>query len=515
MPIHNDSLGPTLPQNVPSHGPVRKALLNLAVCGCLQEWKDFLHLSKGRVYCALECLRIRLCISEQCWDSDLVSNASLSVSDRCVPYPKSVHHALTSKLHIAKNIKKDAYDHASEKRRLLQVRHNSCPSRYGRDLKMAFKFVNSEVKKYGDNRRAEILDEVKTLIRCSPWQRMVNPSKVRNLAFGKVSTEELELLSLGGDFKLQIGDRSYVDVAAAFHGFDNKYCNDPAKPDLHRVKTELMSNISKDRMKVLPRRYIDAIKSLKSNSDIKICFSDKGKETVMCYRATYLNLVTNHYSNTTFYTPVENTDMAGHDLEHMVNDLKEDLSGFVMRAPDKKHKNIIKGLFPPTKARFPLGRCNLKTHKSNITEDSIPVRPIISNTNSPTSNLASFLGKCLTKNLGVVSNKHLGSTETFANFVKDCTSRGKLMSLDVEQLFTCIPTDCIISFLRNKSGGWGDTIPPEPEKVAAEPVYSFNMDAKIFCDLVELSLSYNQFKVEGNFFRQTHGLFMGVKYQPP
>ena len=255
MPIHNDSLGPTLPRNVPSHGPVRKALLNLADCGCLREWKEFLHLSKGRIYQELECLRFRLCISEQCWDPSLVGNGSLSASDRCVPYPKSVHHALTNKLHIAKNVKKDAYDHVSEKRRLLEEGHNNCPSRYGRDLKMAFKFVNSEVKRYGDYRRAEVLDEVKALIRGSPWQRMVNPSKVRNLAVHRVNTEELELLSLGGDFKLQIGDRSFIDVAAAFHAFDHKYRNDPAKPDLHRVKTELMSNIIKDRR--LRRTYLN------------------------------------------------------------------------------------------------------------------------------------------------------------------------------------------------------------------------------------------------------------------
>ena len=57
-------------------------------------------------------------------------------------------------------------------------------------------------------------------------------------------------------------------------------------------------------------------------------------------------------------------------------------------------------------------------HKEGITNTQIPVRPIIANTNSPTAKLAGFLGKCLTNNLGIVSDKHLSSTEQFAERVK-------------------------------------------------------------------------------------------------
>ena len=46
MPIYNESLGPQIPQNVPNHGPIRKALLNLIDYGCLQDWKELLHLSE-------------------------------------------------------------------------------------------------------------------------------------------------------------------------------------------------------------------------------------------------------------------------------------------------------------------------------------------------------------------------------------------------------------------------------------------------------------------------------------
>ena len=87
------------------------------------------------------------------------------------------------------------------------------------------------------------------------------------------------------------------------------------------------------------------------------------------------------------------------------------------------------------------------------------------------------------------------------------------MSLDVESLFTCIPRERIMEFLRNKSNGWG----PNLSHLNSEepPVYSFDIESTVFCDLVEICLKYNQFSVEGNFFRQIHGLFMGSSISPP
>ena len=94
----------------------------------------------------------------------------------------------------------------------------------------------------------------------------------------------------------------------------------------------------------------------------------------------------------------------------MTSDFRAALTKLVNEAPDED-KNVIKCLYPPKAPRFPEGRVNLKTHKSNITHTNIPVRPVISNTKSPTFVLASFLGKRLSGNLGLVSDKHLKSTE--------------------------------------------------------------------------------------------------------
>ena len=100
------------------------------------------------------------------------------------------------------------------------------------------------------------------------------------------------------------------------------------------------------------------------------------------------------------------------------------------------------------------------------------------------------------------------------DFIKGCTTRGKIMSLDVENLFMSIPTEKIIKFLRDTSHGWGNN-PPAGDILPETPLYNFGMKSEIFCDLVELCLKYNQFQVEGKFYRQIHGLFMGSSISPP
>ena len=73
----------------------------------------------------------------------------------------------------------------------------------------------------------------------------------------------------------------------------------------------------------------------------------------------------------------------------MKSDLKQDLTLLTSRTNNPDTKKFIKTLFPPEYSRFPEGRINLKTHKSGITPTSIPVGPIISITDSPTSKLES------------------------------------------------------------------------------------------------------------------------------
>ena len=67
-----------------------------------------------------------------------------------------------------------------------------------------------------------------------------------------------------------------------------------------------------------------------------------------------------------------------------------------------------------------------------------------------------------------------------------------------------------MDFLCDKSGRHELNSP-----LGMEQTYSFELNSKMFCDLVDLCLRYNQFEVEGSFYRQIHGLFMGSSISPP
>ena len=499
----------------PSHRSLRRSERNakhdLRSCGCLPDWDKYTQLSIECKYSELAVKRLKLCISEQCWSPSDIGGVSLTGSDRVLPYPEVVNQCLKNKLKNARSLKKEKIEIVNEHWRLLKEKHSRCSSRAGNNLNVLSKLTEKQVKPKGVEREAEIMNEVSGLISVSQWRNIVSPHKVLNLTDNEVSNEELEILSLGADFKLQGGNSILLDVFASFEKFAHRYRKDKDIPDLHPEKLKVLSDIDKDNNLILPRRYHNALKSIKANNNIKVIQSDKGRQVVICYVTTYLSLVESHYGNTSLYQPVDEADVAGHDLERMCKEFNEELNIIARQVPNDDHRKLIQSLGPPAIPKFPEGRVNLKTHKPGVTQTNIPVRPIVSNVGSPTSPLASYLGRCLTSMLGEVSDKHLKSTEDFANFINNCTTRGRILSLDVESLFTCIPKTRVLSFLRDQSDGW-DLNPPLGRD---PPVYSFEINSKIFCDLVELCLKYNQFQCEGKFYRQLHGLFMGSSISPP
>ena len=424
-----------LPKNTPNRKDVSRSKTNLRNCGCLEAWDRFDRLSAEGRRCELTILRFRRCIEEQCWASCDVAGLSLTAKARSEPFPDVVRDCLINKLKNARSIKKEAFESICEQRRLLENGHRSCYDRAERDLKVLFGVTKAQCQTQASKGEIEIDNEITGLIRGSVWAKLVDVSRVRNLTTDQVSAHELEVLSLGIDFRLQGAKKSILDTVVAFHKYETMFRNEPGKPDLQRDKTKLISSMNKDNRKVLPRRYDRALISLKANKNVMVVQSDKGKETVVCYRTTYLALLDDHFSDTNYYHPVSDRDIAGHDLEHMTDDFKRELNLLAANAPDEHHKKIIKGLGPPDDSRFPAGRINLKTHKSGITHTHVPVRPIVSNTKSPTSVLASYLGKCLTRNLGQVSSKHIGSTEEFASYVKGVQLRAVLCLLTLK---TCL-----------------------------------------------------------------------------
>ena len=237
---------------MPSPSRINRALTSLERCGCRKLWDDLTDMSIEGKLCELVITRLRLCVAEQCWSEEDIEGISLTNHDRSLPYPEIVHRCLINKLTNAKDRKSQAYRAITDQRKLLEDKHRTCNAQWRRDLNTLSKVTNAKIRDRESVRRKQIIDEIKSLIRSSTWQSLVDTEKVCNLTNGQVSTTELELLSLGTDFKLENSDRSLLEVPVAFKRFESKYRGKSGKPDLHSDKVKYLSSIHKDKNKALP-----------------------------------------------------------------------------------------------------------------------------------------------------------------------------------------------------------------------------------------------------------------------
>lgn len=279
----------------PNRKTVSHAKRRFQTCGCFPIYEEYASLSREWRIGRAEVKRLHFCISEQCWSPDDAQGITLTEGDNAVPFPDVIHKHLSNRLRNAKAHSKEISKKAKEKLTLLKEKHSACPDRNRRHLNVLLDFAEHEAKARESGRVTEIISEIRSLIRESRWQNIVSPGKVLNLTDNEVGDEELEVLSLGIDFKLQSGNEIILDVAVGFESFDFKHKSESNKPDLQRDKVKLLSDIHKDSGLLLPRRYLKALRSLKANENIKVVQADKGRQVVICYMTTYRNLANSHF----------------------------------------------------------------------------------------------------------------------------------------------------------------------------------------------------------------------------
>ena len=136
-----------------------------------------------------------------------------------------------------------------------------------------------------------------------------------------------------------------------------------------------------------------------------------------------------------------------------------------------------------------------KTHKEDI-----PLRPIISNVGSSTHKLAKWLSDHLSKALGKISNSHIENNQDFIQKVKGISTHGKkLVSFDVNSLFTKVPIEETLIFLERKLPTLDLDLPIPVEK---------------FIKLIRVCVNDSVFSFGSDFYRQKFGCAMGSSLSP-
>ena len=80
-------------------------------------------------------------------------------------------------------------------------------------------------------------------------------------------------------------------------------------------------------------------------------------------------------------------------------------------------------------------------------------------------------------------------------------AKGRLLSLDVKSLFTNIPVEEVINVVRTHSTG-------------PNPTFSLPVNPEIFCDILKVCTSFNQFCFNGKYYRQIAGVPMDSSLLP-
>ena len=104
--------------------------------------------------------------------------------------------------------------------------------------------------------------------------------------------------------------------------------------------------------------------------------------------------------------------------------------------------------------------------------------------------------------VGLISEAPIKSKRDFHTRVRKSKTKGRLLSLDIKSLYTNIPVNEAIEVIRMHSSG------PNPmfENLPVAP--------DIFCDLLKMCSSFNQFTFGNKYYRQITGVPMGSSLSP-
>ena len=290
------------------------------------------------------------------------------------------------------------------------------------------------------------------------------------------------LLGLGLNFCTGQGSNFFIDFNSQINFINS---------DQHNDLTEFLRGVVIDGKSeqpiILPEKLKSAMSRLNKYDDIRIMKSDKGNSVVVMNIDDYrvkMNLLLS--DENTYRIINHKVDMSkwqsnfNSSLKNIIFDIDEDIYNHT-RSPKLPIMPYLYGL--------------PKIHKPGI-----PLRPIVASLRSPSHNLAKWLTKVLSPFVGLVSQAHLKHSSDFLNSLNNINeSFDSMVSFDVVSLFTNIPLEKVLDFIRLKG---------------EEEVYSFQIPVGKICELIALCVRDSYFSFNGKIYQQTFGVAMGSSLSP-
>jgi hypothetical protein len=215
----------------------------------------------------------------------------------------------------------------------------------------------------------------------------------------------------------------------------------------NKVPTEDADNLRQDvaivlRKSRVPKSNITeeerlALKNLKENPDMLILRADKGNATVVMNADDYDSKIYALLDNRMVYKPVTYNPTA-----RVTRRIRA-----VIRDNEKLFtEDVFEGLYRPKIVQPPKLYGTPKVHKTNV-----PLRPIVSQIDSPSYHLAKHVAKIM-RPLAGDTTSYVKDSRHFVNILSNIRLEPDdiMVSFDVESLFTNVPVKECLEVIRNK-----------------------------------------------------------------
>jgi len=398
-----------------------------------------------------------------------------------IPFSDCERNRLCDSIRCAKLDVDDAFFKVRKSLRLLR---EVTPAQFVDDL-LAIAARRSSLE--SERHQRSLRNKLNNLCSRSAWCKFSLTDSVVNLSSYSLSRYETELLGFGLSFATKPSVNHCLDYIKGLDSFIAKQ-NKSSIKDLSYLKGVMLNPILDlfDNFKGLPRRYLLATRSLKRNPDILITKADKGNNVVILDRSDYIRKAHSLLHDNSTYQKLRSNPYST-----VIESFRKNLKRIAAKCPDPKFFDRFRTINPSIPYFYGLP----KTHKQGV-----PLRPIISSCNSVTRPLDSWLASVLSPFMGSFSNSHIKHSMDFMDKVRNLpTHDKKLVSFDVDSLFTNVPLDDVLDFLERKLSSFHQRIP---------------IPVNYFIDLIRLCVTNNVFTFDGDFYKQIHGIAMGSSLSP-
>jgi hypothetical protein len=316
--------------------------------------------------------------------------------------------------------------------------------------------------------------------------------RIKNLSNVQLSNDEVSLLNKGLKYNLkpQINQRTLeglavdVEIAVVSSKKDHLTKNLATNITANQIKTAVRQS---NRVSSNPEYHIYKTLSQKiTENNLIVSKADKGNTVVVMERSNYIHKVEEIIHNDDFVL------LQSDPTKRFASEIKEAINSVKFIFSDNSYtRNSILEMNPRSPCLYGLP----KIHK-----ESMPMRPVVSYIGAPAYKLAKKLNSLLRTKSSFNPKYSLRNSLDLINKIQSVPlpRNAKLLSLDVDSLFTNVPCQETLTILK--------------EHLEKQRLHPGEIEDLIL--LTTFCMKQNYFRFNDQYYRQREGLAMGSPLSP-